>query len=65
MGGIGFQESTQPSMGEVMIEEGVVSGDHPQESLLLIHAAVEHQGISQAHYEMCICRSSHSSAASA
>lgn len=22
MGGIGFQESTQPSMGEVMIEEG-------------------------------------------
>lgn len=40
-----------------------VSGDHQQESLLLIHAAAEHQGISQPHYEMRVCRSSHTSAA--
>lgn len=38
---------------------------NPQESLLLIDATAQHQGISQPHYEMCICRSSHSSAAPA
>lgn len=39
--------------------------ENPQESVLLIDAAAQHQGISQPHYEMCICRSSHSSAAPA
>lgn len=49
-----------PHRAECSDDEGrvsLVSGDHPQESLLLIHAAAEHQGISQPHYETNICTS--------